>query len=174
MKKVTVIVAAIALSITVFSCGRNNSQQGNTAKESKLEKTTAKKELIVSLAIGEERIALKNASIRNNAMNPGQKSNDYSIEATPEGTNENTDEVAFSLDFTTTGSGKATEAFMTLKKYKIINVSIQVEKIETKKGTYGGVAVTSLEGSFNGQLKKTNNMNFPTGDLINFKGTFKK
>jgi len=107
-------------------------------------------------------------------MTPGQKSNDYTIDATPEGDDDNTDVVAFSLDFTTTEHGEATHTYMTLKKYKVNNVSVNIDKIETKKSTYGGINITSIKGSFNGQLKKTDKNGFPTGDLINFNGTFEK
>ncbi|MCD6116782.1 hypothetical protein J7K93_07195 [bacterium] len=180
MKKLTLILVVIALSITIFACSGGNSQQKNkaaakkTTQKAEIKNTDVKKELIVSLTIGGEELKLKEAGIRNNAITPGQKSNDYTIDAITAGEGQNTDEVAFSLDFTAAGPGEATHPYMTLKTYKINNVSVQIEKIETKKGTYGGTRVTSIKGSFNGQLKKRGENGFPTGDLMNFSGTFEK
>ena len=174
MKKVTLILVVIALSTTIFSCNRTDSKQDNNSQKSKLIKEKRKKELIISLTIGDEKILLTDASIRNNAMTPGQLSNDYTINATPEGSDKNSDIVAFNLDFTTKGSGEATDTYMTLEKYKIYSISVQIDKIETKKSTYGGVNITSLKGRFQGQLKKRDTNGFPTGELINFNGTFEK
>ena len=172
MKKFLALL--IISTMILIGCGGGTKDTAPASEKKTQSAKEVKKELIVTMKIGEEEVKFKKSSIINGAMNPGQKSDRYEISCTPlDGEN-----IKLGLDFTTTGVGEATRPYVSSIKGYVIkkgSISVQIEKFETKKGTYGGISVTSLKGSFKGQLRKTEKNGFlPTGDLINFSGTFEK
>jgi len=158
----------MASVVFLLSCGAG--QKNNTEKELKVPAKTVNDKLEVLVTLGDQTLKFKDADIQNNAATPGQKSDDYTIYAgaTDDGMS------VFSLDFTKIEGAGATDPFLTIKGYKIDNISIVVDDFTTKKGTYGGVGVTKIKGMFTGQARKLDANGFPEGEPFEFNGSFEK
>jgi len=172
LEKLLFICICVSLALST-GCGKSGdsgeSKTSDTGKTSEKKAPEVKKELKVTLKAGDKEIALKGAKVRNDAMTPGDDSHDYSIHADPaEG------EGGLALSFEYTKDGGAKNGYCTIKGYKVKSVSVKVESLEWKKGTYGGKTVTSVKGSYTGKLQMRGDNGFPTGDPIDFSGTFEK
>lgn len=153
----------IVSTMILIGCG-GGAKDTNTTTEKKSEpKVEVKKELIVAMKIGEEELKFTKASFLSNAMTPADKTTEYTLYATPEGG----DKDAFNLDFDSAKKGESQEAYISLKNYTIIKSELTLESFEAEKHM-----VSSAKATFSGQLKMHGANGFPTGEPIDFTGSF--
>lgn len=175
----TVLLICICVSLAVCAgCGKSGDSGGDnteagsgpdTGDDTEKKSPEKQKMLEVTLKAGDKTITLNDAHIRNNAMTPADDSHNYTVYADlTEG------EGGLSLSFEYTEEGGTKDGFCTVKGYKIDSVSVKVEHLTWKKGTYGGKKVTSVKGSYSGKLRNQDKNGFPTGDPIDFSGTFEQ
>lgn len=163
MKKLLVLF--IILTMTFIGCGGGTKDTANTAGKKADPKKEVKKELIVTMKIAEEELKFTKASFLSSAMTPADKTTEYTLYGTPEGG----DKDALNIEFDSAKKGESQEAYITLKNYNILKSEITLETFETEKHM-----VSSAKATFSGQLKMQDTNGFPTGDPIDFTGTFIK
>jgi len=157
----------LAITIIFLGCG-GGSKDSSTTTEKKAEpkKTEVKKELVVTMKIGEEELKFSKASLRWEARTPADKTTKYSLYGTPEGADKST----LNIVFDSAVKGKVQKAWISLKKYKILKSEVIIESFKGERSK-----VSAVKGTFSGQLRKIEENGFlPTGDIINFSGTFVK
>ncbi|HXK50080.1 MAG TPA: hypothetical protein PKW56_06405 [Clostridiales bacterium] len=163
MKRI-ILTATLILSIFILGCGGGKKDAADAAGKPAEPVKEVKEELVVIMKIGEEVLKFSDASFLSNAMTPADETTKYTLYATPEGG----DKDALNIEFDS-AVNEAQEAYISLKNYNIEKSSVTVSKFEIQKGK-----VLSAEGVFSGQLKKHDQNGFPTGELIDFNGTFVK
>ncbi|MBN2858563.1 MAG: hypothetical protein JXN63_09210 [Candidatus Delongbacteria bacterium] len=164
MKKI-ILTATVILSIFILGCGGGKKDATAAAGKPAEPVKEVKKELVVTMKIGEEELKFSDASFLSNAMTPADETTKYTLYATPEGG----DKDALNIEFDSAVKEEPQEAYISLKKYKIVKSELIIDRFEEKKGK-----VTAAKAEFSGQLKKTDENGFPTGELIDFNGTFEK
>ena len=163
MKKLLALF--IILTMIFVGCGGGAKDTAKAAGKKATPKKEVKKELVVNMMIGEKELKFVKASFLSNAMTPNDKTTTYTLYGTPEGG----DSDALNIEFDSAVKGKVHEVYVSLKKYKIESSTINLEIFEAKKHQ-----VTTAKGTFSGKLKMTGKNGFPTGDLIDFTGSFVK
>ncbi|MCK4980337.1 MAG: hypothetical protein KAS62_08065 [Candidatus Delongbacteria bacterium] len=163
MKKLLALF--IILTFILIGCG-GGTKDTNTTTEKKAEpKVEVKKELIVTMKIGDEELKFSKASFLSNAMTPSDKTTKYTLYGTLEGSKTS----ALNIEFDSAVKDER-EVYLSLKKYKIEKSTINLEIFEAAKHK-----VSAAKGTFKGQLRKIEENGFlPTGDPIDFSGTFVK
>jgi hypothetical protein len=121
------------------------------------------------MKIGEDELKFRKASFISAAMTPADKTTKYSLYGKLEGG----DETDLYIKFDSAVKGEPQEAYINLQNklqnYEILKSELILENFEDRKH-----AVTAVRATFSGQLKKNNENGFPTGDPIDFTGTFEK
>ncbi len=159
------LTVIVVFSIAIIGCG-SGKKDAAAATEKKAEPVKeVKKELAVTMMIGEEELKFSGASFLSNAMTPADDTTKYTLYGTPAGG----DKDALNIEFDSAKKGEAQEAYISLKNYTIEKSSVTIAKFEIQKGK-----VLAAEGVFSGQLKKHDPNGFPTGEPIDFTGTFVK
>lgn len=164
MKKI-ILTATIILSVFIAGCGGGTKDTAATAEKKSEPVKEVKKELVVTMKIGEEEIKFSSASFLSNAMTPADETTKYTLYGTPEGS----DKEDLNIEFDSAIKKETQEAYISLKNYKILKSELILEDFEETKRL-----VNSAKGTFSGQLKFTDENGFPKGDPVDFSGSFEK
>ena len=156
----------LAITFIFIGCGGGTKDTNTAAEKKTAPAKEVKKELIVTMKIGEEEIKFSKASLLWEARTPADKTTKYSLYGTPEGADKST----LNIVFDSAVKGKVQKAWINLKKHKIMESSVIIESFKGKKSK-----ISDVKGTFSGKLRKIEENGFlPTGDPIDFSGTFVK
>lgn len=159
MKKLLALF--IVLTMILLGCGGGTKDSAKETKKA-APKVEVKKELMITLKIGEDELKFVKGSFLSAARTPGDDTTEYTLYGTQEGQ----DKSSLNIDFDSAVKEEQ-EVYLSLKQYEIIKASMTLETFEAKKHK-----VLNAKGTFNGQLKMEDENGFPTGDPIDFSGTF--
>ena len=170
MKKI-ILTLIVSTTLFFFGCG-GSSKESSSDLEQVADKTDLNKELVLTMKLGEKEFSFVDVIIRNDAMTPADDTNKYTIYAKLE--NEEEEDINFALTFDQDDSELGESTWMDFKGYLVESADVDLEHLETRITTMRAKIVTSVKGSFSGQLKELDDKGFATGDLIDFEGTFEK
>lgn len=169
--KSIILTLIVSTALFIIGCG-GSSKESSSELEQATRKTDAEKELVLTMELGENDISFVDVIIRNDAMTPADDTNKYTIYAGLD--DEEEEGIRFALTFDQDDSELGESTWMDFKGYLVESVDVDLEYLETRITTMRAKVVTSLKGSFRGQLKELDERGFATGDPIDFKGTFEK
>ena len=168
MKKI-VLTATMIVSMFILGCGGGTKDATTTSEKKSKPAKEVKKELVVTMRIGEEELKFQKATFISEAMTPADETTKYSLYGKLEGS----DETDLYIQFDSAVKGEPQEAYLKLQNklqnYEILKSELKIEKFEDRKHE-----VMAAKATFSGQVKMKDENKSPKGEPINFEGTFVK